>query len=180
MQTRLVRKPRLLLPILTFVLFVAAAALHGAAPRPVRALMWDEQQPEQQRAYGEKFLGEAIAAHLSARPGFAVKNVSLASPSQGLDEVTLNDTDVVIWWSHQKNPFVTDENVERLVTRMRHGSWASLRCIPLTGRGRLCGSCRSGPRTMRSRRFPPRIAPRRGSSNSTRTRLAKSRGGTRP
>ena len=27
----------------------------------VRVLMWDEQQPEQKRAYGEKFLGETIS-----------------------------------------------------------------------------------------------------------------------
>jgi trehalose utilization protein len=33
----------------------------------------------------------------------------------------LNSTDVVIWWSHQKNQAVTDENVERLVTRVRQG-----------------------------------------------------------
>jgi trehalose utilization protein len=101
--------------------FAVAVSSSTAAPRNVRVLMWDEQQPEQKRAYGDKFLGETIAAHLVAQMGFAVKNVSLASPSQGLDEVTLNDTDVVIWWSHQKNHLVTDENVERLVTRVGQG-----------------------------------------------------------
>jgi trehalose utilization protein len=104
------------------LLFLAATTLlKGAEPRAVRVLVWDEQQPEQKRAYGEKFLGETIAAHLATKSGLTVKSVSLASPSQGLDEATLNDADVVIWWSHVKNPFVTEENVERLVRRVREG-----------------------------------------------------------
>lgn len=109
---------------LAFILGATATSLHAAAPRPVRVLMWDEQQPEQKRAYGDKFLGETIAAHLSSRPGFVVQNRSLASPSQGLDEATLNEVDVLIWWSHQKNPAVTEENVERIVTRVQHGRLA--------------------------------------------------------
>src|SRR4029079_2534277 len=107
--------------LLTFLSTAALANLEAAIPRPVRVLVWDEQQPEQKRAYGDKFLGETIAAHLAAQPGFTVKSVSLNSPSQGLDEATLTGTDVVIWWSHQKNQMITDENVERLVTRVREG-----------------------------------------------------------
>ena len=121
MHHRLLIKANRLVSILTFALLVTAGSLQAAALRPVRVLMWDEQQLEQKRAYGDKFLGETIAAHLSTQPGFVVKNVSITSQSQGLDEATLNDTDVVIWWSHQKNAFVTDENVERLVTRVRQG-----------------------------------------------------------
>ena len=109
------------LTLLTVLLLGPLASLNAATLRPARVLVWDEQQPEQKRAYEEKFLGETIAAHLSAQPGFIVRNVSITSPSQGLDEATLNDTDVVIWWSHQKNALVTEENVERLVTRVRQG-----------------------------------------------------------
>jgi trehalose utilization protein len=108
------------LSLLTVLLLAPPAVVH-AAPRPVRVLVWDEQQPEQKRAYGERFLGETIAAHLAAQPGFTVKNVSITSPSQGLDEATLQDTDVVIWWSHQKNAAVADENVERLVKQVHQG-----------------------------------------------------------
>lgn len=109
------------------LLFTAAlvlfhpAGIQAAAPRPVRVLVWDEQQPEQKRAYGDRFLGETIAAHLSTLPGITAKNVSLGSPAQGLDEATLNETDVIIWWGHVKHPFVTDENVERVVARVREG-----------------------------------------------------------
>ncbi|HKQ37505.1 MAG TPA: ThuA domain-containing protein [Verrucomicrobiae bacterium] len=110
-------------PIFILLAFLSAALgnLQAATPRPVRVLVWDEQQPEQERAYGDKFLGETIAAHLAGQRGFTVKSASLTSASQGLDEAMLNSTDVVIWWSHQKNQAVTDENVERLVTRVRQG-----------------------------------------------------------
>ncbi len=103
---------------LTLAVVIAAGA---AETRPVRVLIWDEQQPEQKHAYGDRFLGETIAAHLAAQAGFAVKNASLNSPAQGLDAATLDGTDVVVWWSHQKNHLVTDENVERLVARVREG-----------------------------------------------------------
>jgi trehalose utilization protein len=110
------------LSVLLCVLLLPGAALAAeTSPRSIRVLVWDEQQPEQKRAYGERFLGETIAAHLAAQPGMLVKNASLASPGQGLDEATLADIDVVIWWSHQKNPLVTEENVERLVKRVRQG-----------------------------------------------------------
>ena len=121
MQIRHPRKPHLFCSCFVVALLAMNSVLHAAAPRSVRVLVWDEQQPEQKRAYGEKFLGETIAAHLSAQPGFTVKNVSLNSRAQGLDAATLDDTDVVIWWSHQKNHMVADENVERLVARVREG-----------------------------------------------------------
>jgi trehalose utilization protein len=128
MQTCLFRRWRARLPIVLVTLLTVTTALQAAVLRSVRVLVWDEQQPEQKRAYGDKFLGETIAAHLAAQPGFTLKNASLNSPTQGLDEATLNDTDVVIWWSHQKNHLVADENVERLVTRVREGK---LGFIPL-------------------------------------------------
>jgi trehalose utilization protein len=121
MQTRSHFKTVLLLPIGILALLMTVSGLLAADLRPLRVLVWDEQQPEQKRAYGDRFLGETIAAHLAAQPGYIVKNASLQTPGQGLDEATLNRTDVVIWWSHQKNPFVTDENVERLVQRVREG-----------------------------------------------------------
>ena len=38
-----------------------------AADAPVRVLVWNEQQPEQKPAYGDKFLGETIAAYLGSK-----------------------------------------------------------------------------------------------------------------
>jgi trehalose utilization protein len=96
----------------------------SAASPPIRVLVWDEQQPAQKQAYGDKFLGETIAAHLSGLPGITVKSVGLNSPDQGLDKATLDGTDVVIWWGHIKHDQVKDENAERIVSRVMAGRLA--------------------------------------------------------
>jgi len=106
----------------------AAAALallspptRARAAELVRVLVWDEQQAEQKQAYGGRFLGETIADHLAARPGLSVGSVAISSPGQGVDAAALEGADVLIWWSHQKNHLVTDENVERIVARVKSG-----------------------------------------------------------
>lgn len=91
------------------------------AAGPVRVLVWDEQQAEQRVAYGGKFLGETIAEHLAGRPGLSARSVAISSPGQGVDEAALEGADVLIWWSHQKNHLVTDENVERIAARVKAG-----------------------------------------------------------
>jgi trehalose utilization protein len=90
----------------------------------VRVLMSDEQQPEQKSAYAGKFLGETIAAHLEKQPGISVSLASMASPEQGLDEATLDKTDVIIWWGHKRHTEVADAAAERVVARVREGKLA--------------------------------------------------------
>lgn len=92
-----------------------------AADKPIRVLVWDEQQPEQKQAYGTMFLGETIAAHLGSQQGLSVKTARLDGPEQGLDAATLDATDVVIWWGHVRNTAVNDELAERIVTRVQSG-----------------------------------------------------------
>lgn len=110
-----------LLALLTALMVPGWIGLCAADPKPVRVLVWDEQQPEQKKAYGDKFLGETIAAHLAALPGITVRTASLASPEQGLDDATLDATDVVIWWGHIRHVLVDDERVGRLAARVRDG-----------------------------------------------------------
>ncbi len=110
-------------------LFAVAALLitvriGAAEPKPVRVLVWDEQQPQQKQAYGDKFLGETIAAHLAARPDLQVKTATLDSPEQGLDLATLEATDVIVWWGHVKNGAVSDAHATRVATRVREGKLA--------------------------------------------------------
>ena len=93
----------------------------AVAQKTVRVLVWDEQQPQQKQAYGEKFLGETIADYLVAQPGLTVKTANLDSPEQGLSEVALDSTDVVVWWGHIRNPAVTDALAERVAARVRDG-----------------------------------------------------------
>lgn len=66
------------LTILITLLLSSLTVLHAA--EPIRVLVWDEQQPQQKQAYGERFLGETIAAHLEKQPGLAAS----ASPSSEL------------------------------------------------------------------------------------------------
>jgi len=93
-------------------------------PKPIRVLIWDEQQPQQKQAYGDKFLGETIAEYLRAQPGLIVKSASLDSAEQGLDEATLDATDVMVWWGHVRNPAVSDEHAARVVSRVKEGKLA--------------------------------------------------------
>lgn len=97
---------------------------HAADPRPIRVLIWDEQQPEQKQAYGDLFLGETIGAHLSKQTGFTVKNVNLDSPDQGLDAATLDAADVIIWWGHKQHGRVSLAAAERVVERVMNGKLA--------------------------------------------------------
>jgi hypothetical protein len=106
------------------LLLCASAVCDAAEGAVVRVLVWDEQQPEQKQAYGDRFLGETIAAHLGTRPGFSIKHAGLDAVEQGLDEATLNATDVIIWWGHKKHGVVKDEFVERIVSRVKSGKLA--------------------------------------------------------
>jgi trehalose utilization protein len=92
-----------------------------AADTPVRVLVWDEQQPEQKQAYGDKFLGETIAAYLGSKKNIQVKSVGLSSPEQGLDEASLDQTDVIVMWAHKRSKEVKDANAERVMNRVIAG-----------------------------------------------------------
>jgi trehalose utilization protein len=89
-------------------------------PKPVRVLVWDEQQPEQAQAYSN-FLGNAIADYLNKRPGFRALSVNLGSPEQGLDATTLDATDVIIWWGHRRHGEVKLDRAEEVVKRVIDG-----------------------------------------------------------
>ncbi|MCE9611276.1 MAG: ThuA domain-containing protein [Chthoniobacter sp.] len=112
------------LSLLASLVVCATTHLSAADPKPVRVLVWDEQQPDQKRAYGEKFLGETIAAHLAGLPGLTVQTANLAEPEQGVAEAVLDATDVVVWWGHVKNAAVTNANAERIAARVREGRLA--------------------------------------------------------
>lgn len=97
----------------------------GSAPQPIRVTIWDEQQPIQKQAY-ENFLGNAIADHLrsqssnGSRP-IEVTSVRLDDPDQGLPKSLLDNTDVLIWWGHQRHGEVKQALVEDIVSRVKEG-----------------------------------------------------------
>ena len=109
----------------TFLVFTVGVLCFGLCEMTTfagatRVLIWDEQQPEQKLAY-ETYLGEAIGSYLSKQPGFTVKNVSLEMPDYGLDDATLDATDVLVWWGHKKNGVISPERVEEVVRRVLAG-----------------------------------------------------------
>lgn len=111
--------------ILSAVLLLAAGpGLHAGEAGSIHVLVWDEQQPVQQKAYGGRFLGEVIASHLVSQPGLVVKSVAMSSPEHGLSEATLATTDVVVWWGHRKHDEVPDALAERVVARVLEGRLA--------------------------------------------------------
>ena len=109
----------LLLSALTFAMLIKTQAAES-----IRVLVWDEQQPQQREAYGEKFLGETIAAHLQKQTGLSVKSACLDDPDQGLGETTLDSTDVLIFWCHRRVKDQDDARMESVVRRVLDGKLA--------------------------------------------------------
>lgn len=103
------------------VLFAPGPACLSAETAPVRVLIWDEQQPAQKQGYGDRFLGDTIAESLRKQPGLQVKSVNMGQSEQGLDETTLDNTDVIVMWGHVKHRELDDARAERVVSRVLAG-----------------------------------------------------------
>lgn len=88
---------------------------------PIRVLVWDEQQPAQKKAYGDRFLGETIADYLTKQADLSVKTATLDDPDQGLSDDVLNETDVLIMWSHVRNGQQHPTKAEAVMRRVREG-----------------------------------------------------------
>ncbi len=102
-----------------FLLLAASSVL--AADKPVRVLVWDEQQPEQRKGYKGGHLGDAIAAYLGQQAGVTVKSVNLGDADQGLSTEALDATDVIVWWGHVKHDRVEAKRVQAVVERVKAG-----------------------------------------------------------
>ena len=105
--------------ILTTVVLHFLSALQAA--EPIRVLVWDEQQPQPKEGYGEKFLGETIAAHLEKLPGLSVKTAKLDDADQGLSDAALDQTDVLIFWCHRRVKDQDDACMGAVVKRVMDG-----------------------------------------------------------
>jgi len=104
------------------LLLLAALCLTCAAnASPIRVLVWDEQSPAAKKAYTNS-IGDHIADYLRTLPDLSIKSASLADPDQGLTDDTINNCDVLVWWSHTKNKLVPDAKAKQLVARIKDGS----------------------------------------------------------
>ena len=63
----------------------------------------------------------AIAEGLEEYPELEIRTATLDMPECGLDEETLNNTDVLIWWAHKRHAAIPDEIAERVQKRVLDG-----------------------------------------------------------
>lgn len=97
-------------------MFVALSAL----AREIQVVVWDEQQPEQKRAY-TNFLGNQIATHLKTIPGLKVQSVSINDPEKGISDAVLNSCDVLVWWGHQRQTEISSAKAKQIVELIKEG-----------------------------------------------------------
>jgi trehalose utilization protein len=110
--------------LLALSTLVPISNLQAVEADPVRVLVWDEQQPQQKEAYGDSFIGETIAKYLSERGRLSVKSARLDDAGQGLDDATLDATDVLVFWCHRRVQEQDDARVEAVVKRVMEGNLA--------------------------------------------------------
>ncbi|GAA0249956.1 ThuA domain-containing protein [Haladaptatus pallidirubidus] len=91
---------------------------------PTKVTVWNEnrheQQDEQAREVYPDGIHTAIAEALDSKD-YDVRTATLDEPEHGLSEEVLDDTDVLIWWSHIANDEVKDEVVDRVISRIHNG-----------------------------------------------------------
>jgi trehalose utilization protein len=122
------RRIALTLALVGVSTFLAASTAGHAAPRkPIRVVVWDEEQPAQKEAYAN-FLGNQIADALRQRGTNAkgeqeitVRSVRLDDPEQGLSSDVLDNCDVLMWWGHQRHGEVKPETGKAIVRRIKSG-----------------------------------------------------------
>ena len=103
-----------------FFLATAPRTVPGEDPKPIRVVVWDEQQPAQKQAY-ENFLENAIADHLGKQPGITVRSMKLDDAEQGLSAEVLDFAEVLIWWGHVRQKEIKPELARKIVERVERG-----------------------------------------------------------
>ena len=91
----------------------------------IRVTVWNEYEHERtipaiQKVYPEGIHG-ALKKILQTESDMTVTCTTLDEPEQGLSEELLQNTDVLIWWSHARQDDPTDETVERVVKHVHSG-----------------------------------------------------------
>ena len=91
-----------------------------------RVTVWNENVHEQREdedvdeRYPDGIHG-AIADGLEEHGYDEVRTATLQEPEHGLTEEALDETDVLVWWSHCANDEVEDEVASRVVDRVHEG-----------------------------------------------------------
>jgi len=89
-----------------------------------RVTVWNEHVHEREREAVADVYPTGIhgtVAGFLGDAGFETRTATLQEPEHGLTESVLNDTDVLVWWSHCANDELSDEVADRVVSRVREG-----------------------------------------------------------
>ena len=88
-----------------------------AAAGKRRVVVWSEGTAPK-NVY-PKDVNTAIAEGLQPLADWEIITANLSDPDQGLNDERLNQTDVLIWWGHQKHGEVQDDLVNRIERRVK-------------------------------------------------------------
>ena len=93
--------------------------------KSIKVTVWNENYHERESekiaAIYPNGIHGAIAEGLLEYDGIEVKIATLDMPECGLDQETLQNTDILIWWGHCKHADVPDEIAERVQRRVLDG-----------------------------------------------------------
>jgi len=89
------------------------------ASRKKQVLVWSEGTAPK-NVYPED-INHAVADGLKSLKDWDVRTATLSDPNQGVSDATLDNTNVLIWWGHQKHGEVKDVHVARIVQRVQEG-----------------------------------------------------------
>lgn len=91
----------------------------------IKVTIWNEFQfektlPASKEVYPDGIHNE-LKRQLSVNEDFVIRTATLDDPECGLTDEVLNDTDVLIWWSHGFHAHVPDEIADKVAARVRQG-----------------------------------------------------------
>src|SRR2546427_10950386 len=84
-----------------------------AEAQSIRVLAWSERT-EPADVYPDGING-TIAAALKKDKKISVRTAQLSDPDSGVSDAVLDETDVLIWFGHQKHAQVSAEVIARIV-----------------------------------------------------------------
>lgn len=90
----------------------------------LRVTVWNEYRHERKNEAVGKIYPDGIHSTIAAalrEHGLEARTATLDEPEHGLDEATLDATDVLIWWGHGAHHEVADAVVDRVQKRVLGG-----------------------------------------------------------
>src|SRR5207237_7010260 len=91
----------------------------------LRVTVWGENVHEREnpivREIYPKGMHATIAEGIAEKDEFDIRTANLHEPEHGLTQDILENTDVLVWWGHAAHGKVSDDIVQRVLTRVWQG-----------------------------------------------------------